>query len=161
MSRADPTWMVRAITAIGKAAGFALMNWKTRTGSCWPCVRTRPPREDIALQAQLLVLTTQPSEFITLGDSQSGSLLLPAALLAIRQRDPVADRLRGRFKLAGEARSRPARTSSNLLTTELRGVWRACPGDPASLPRKLEGSAKPGQLQACASRRYCLRNHSE
>ena len=83
---------------------------------------------------QLLVLTTQPGEFITLGDSQSGPPLLPATLLAIRQRDPVADRLRGGFELAGEVNRIAAGADEfNRLTTELRGVWRACPGHLAGL----------------------------
>src|SRR5260370_17157200 len=79
------------------------MNSKTRTGSCRSRVRTRQhSREDVALQPQLLVLTSQPCQLVTLCSGQPATLLLPAALLPVGLRNPVADGLRCRLELAGK-----------------------------------------------------------
>ena len=58
----------------------------------------RRSREDVALQAQLLVLTPQPRQIVTLRRAQDavgdhGGFPFPAALLTAGLRDPVADRL--------------------------------------------------------------------
>ena len=58
----------------------------------------RRSREDVALQPQLLVLTPQPRQIVTLRRAQDavgdhGGFPFPAALLTAGLRDPVADRL--------------------------------------------------------------------
>ena len=76
---------------------------------------------------QLLVLTPQPGQLVALGRRQPIALLLPAALFPVRLRDPMADRLRRRLKLAGKV-GRIAASADQLhhLATELRRVGRAC-----------------------------------
>jgi hypothetical protein len=61
-----------------------------------------PDSCDNALQPQLLVLTPQPGQFLALSRRRPVALLLPAALLPVGLRHPVADRLRGRFKFPGK-----------------------------------------------------------
>jgi hypothetical protein len=104
------------------------MNSKTRMGSRRSRVRTRPPleREDVALQSQLLVLTPQPRQLVAFGQGQAVTLLFPAALLAVRLRNPVADRLHCRFELARKlSRIATGAHLLDLLATELRRIRRA------------------------------------
>ena len=104
------------------------MNSKTRTGSCRFRVRTRQQletgsssREDVALQPQLFVLTSQPCQLVTLCSGQPATLLLPAALLPVGLRNPVADGLRCRLELAGKlGRITSSANQIDHLATKLR-----------------------------------------
>src|SRR3954453_18796281 len=86
-------------------------------------------REDVALQAQLLVLTPQPGELLPLGRAQRsvggrrrGAL---APLAAIRRSNPVPDRLRGRLELTRQFLGRaPGPDQLDDLTPELRRIGR-------------------------------------
>ena len=63
-----------------------------------------------------------------------GLALSSAAFMAINLRDPIADRLRCRFKLAGQFLRIPANADQiDHLTTELRGIRRTGSGHLMSL----------------------------
>src|SRR4029077_2687352 len=112
----------RAITATGNTAWCALMNSKTRTVSCrFACEPGSSSREDVALQPQLLVLTSQSCQLVTLCSGQPATLLLPAALLPVGLRNPVADGLRCRLELAGKlGRITSSANQIDHLATKLR-----------------------------------------
>src|SRR5258707_13287047 len=75
-------------------------------------------RENVALQPQLLVLPPQPGQFLTLSRRKPVALLLPAALLPVGLRHPVADRLCGRFELPGKLGRISARADDYYLTAK-------------------------------------------
>jgi hypothetical protein len=71
----------------------------------------------------------QPGEFLTLSRRKPVALLLPAALLPVGLRHPVADRLRGRFELPGKlGRISAGADQLDHLTAKLGCVWRTCLG---------------------------------
>src|SRR6516162_7922665 len=109
------------MVAMAKKAWFALMNWKTRTGSPRSRVRTRPCLcQDIALLAQSPVLTPQTGQLLTLG---AGRAVRSAAVIAIGLTNPVPDRLGGRFELARQLfRGSPRSDQINHLSPELRRI---------------------------------------
>ena len=119
------------MVAIGKTAWCALMNWKTRTGSCRSPARTRlPPRirsgasfcQDIALLAQLVVLTAEPAQFLALGRGQT---LTTNATITTGLTYPVPDRLRGRLELSRQLLGRAAGPHQiDHLTAELHRIRR-------------------------------------
>jgi hypothetical protein len=56
--------------------------------ACEPGCRSR---ENVALQPQLLVLAPQPSQLVTFSRREPVTLLLPATLLPVGLRNPLAD----------------------------------------------------------------------
>src|SRR3954466_9778506 len=103
------------------------MNRKIRTGSRRSRGQTRPrSRENVALQAQLLVLPPQPAQFLAFGRAQAGSsstLGLPAAVLPIGLGHPITDRLGRGFEFASQiGRITPGTHQLDYLAPELRSI---------------------------------------
>src|SRR4029077_16162551 len=70
---------------------------------------------------QPLVLTPQPCQLVMFCGGQPSTLLLPAALLPVGLRNPVADRLRCRVELAGKVGRITSRANQiDHLSTKLR-----------------------------------------
>ncbi len=87
---------------------------RTRRLFCRPCL-------DVALQAQLLVLTPQSQEFIALNGRERLALLLPAALAPAGLSDPVADRLSRGLELTSQIGQISSGAGQlDHLSTELR-----------------------------------------
>ena len=106
-------------------------------------------REDVALQAQLLVLAAQPNELLAVGRRHNLTVLLPAALLSVGLADPVADRLGGRLELTRElGRISLGVDQINHLPPEFWRVRRACLGHGVLLLRKPEGLHQGGSASA-------------
>ena len=95
------------MTDTGKRAWFALMIRRARRyGAGLPCEPGRRSREDVALQAQLLVLAPEAHEFVALGGRQDivsgGRLRLAATFPSIGLGNPISDGLAGRLELASK-----------------------------------------------------------
>jgi hypothetical protein len=151
------------MVAIGNMAWFALMNPKTRTARLRGRLRRpflrgsvlrtllagepgRSSRKDVALHAELLVLATQPRQLVTLGRRQGVTFLFPAALLPVSLDNPAADRLGGRFELAGQVSRITSGTDQvNNLSPELRRVRWVCLGHEKHLSRKPVRLHEAGQ----------------
>src|ERR1700736_2391651 len=85
-----------------------------------PCDPGRCLCQDIALLAQLPVLTPQTGQLLALG---AGRALLSAAFIAIGLSHPVPDRLGGRFELARQLlRCSPRSDQINHLSPEFRRI---------------------------------------
>src|SRR3984893_1365751 len=85
-----------------------------------PCEPGRCLCQDIALLAQLPVLTPQTGQLLALG---AGRALLSAAFIAIGLSHPVPDRLGGRFELARQLlRCSPRSDQINHLSPEFRRI---------------------------------------
>lgn len=116
------------MTDTGKRAWFALMIRRARRyGAGLPCEPGCRSRENVALQAQLLVLAPEANGFVALGGSQDivgdGRLRLAATFPSIGLGNPVSDGLAGRLELASEVGG--ITTSANQvddLLPELRRV---------------------------------------
>ena len=87
-------------------------------------------REDVALQAQLLVLTAKPEQFLFLDYRQAavvGHRLDGGAVLPIGDRNPVPDRLSRRLELASQVdRIAPRADQIDHLPPELRRIGETC-----------------------------------
>src|SRR5260370_1273910 len=104
-----------------------------------------PRRPAHGARPQLLGVTPEPGQFLTLSRSKPVALLLPAALLPVGLRHPVADRLCGRFELPGKlGRIAAGADQVDHLTAKLRCVWRTCLGHLGSLLSKPEGLHQTG-----------------
>src|SRR6202023_4179115 len=76
--------------------------------------------QDIALLAQLPVLTPQTGQLLALG---AGRAVRSAAFIAISRTNPVPDRLGGRFELARQLlRGSPRSDQINHLPPEFRRI---------------------------------------
>src|ERR1700731_3774268 len=85
-----------------------------------PCEPGRCLCQDIALLAQLPVLTPQTGQLLALG---AGRAVLSAAFVAIGLPNPVPDRLGGRFELARQRlRCSPRSDQINHLSAEFRRI---------------------------------------
>src|SRR6202040_57746 len=85
-----------------------------------PCEPGRCLCQDIALLAQLPVLTPQTGQLLALG---AGRAVLSAAFVAIGLTNPVPDRLGGRFELARQRlRCSPRSDQINHLSAEFRRI---------------------------------------
>ncbi len=132
---------LRGISLRGLASRwFTLMNRTTPTARPPFRAQTRPgshraramgarrrSRENVALHPQLLVLAPEACQLLALGRSQGRvgrrRLHLPPALLPISLKDPVADRLGGRFERAGKIGRIAAGTHQiDDRATQLRGI---------------------------------------
>ena len=86
----------------------------------------RRSRENVALQAQLLVLPPQPGQFLAFGRAQAGiggRLCLPAPVLTVGLGNPVADRLGRGFEFASQiGRITPGTHQLDHLPPELRRI---------------------------------------
>src|SRR4051795_5719736 len=86
----------------------------------------RRSRENVALQAQLLVLPPQPAQFLTFGRAQAGissRLGLPAPVLQIGLDHPIADRLGRGFEFASQiGRITPGTHQLDHLAPKLRRI---------------------------------------
>src|SRR4051794_14685802 len=130
------------------------MNPKSRTGSRRSRGRTRPShergrtRENVAFQAQLLVLPSQPGQFLAFGHAQAGissGLDLPAALLPIGLGHPIADRLGRGFKLASQiGRVTPGTNQLDHLAPELRRIGRMRLGHKDTSRKSIVGVHQTG-----------------
>ena len=107
------------MTATGKTARFALMNSKIRTGSRRSRVRTRLPLErGLSREADQGAPAAAACSHAA---AEQPVNLLPAALLPVGLRDPVADRVRRRLELAGKvSRIATGADRINHLAAELR-----------------------------------------
>jgi hypothetical protein len=100
--------------------------------------RGRGSRENVALQAQLPALSSQPDRFLTLGSRQGrvDRPGLPAAFLPVGRGNPVPERLGGGPELAGQVRRITSGTDQlDHLPPEFRRVRRTCSGHGRHLAR--------------------------
>src|SRR5258707_1041858 len=116
---ATQSWFGRAATKFRSTRSGAGPGSLSRRGGATPeRRRVAPPSPP-----------PQPGQFLTLSRRKPVALLLPAALLPVGLRHPVADRLCGRFELPGKlGRISAGADQFDYLTAKFRCVWRTCLG---------------------------------
>src|SRR6516162_4111111 len=109
-----------------------------------PCEPGRCLCQDIALLAQLPVLTPQTGQLLTLG---AGRAVLSAAVIAIGLSHPVPDRLGGRFELARQLfRGSPRSDQINHLSPERRRIGSVTLRHRGHLLLKWKGVHRTGSI---------------
>src|SRR6516162_9756063 len=119
-----------------------------------PCEPGRCLCQDIALLAQLPVLTPQTGQLLTLG---AGRAVLSAAVIAIGLSHPVPDRLGGRFELARQLfRGSPRSDQINHLSPERRRIGSVTLRHRWHLLLKWKGVHRTGSIPVNAAEREQL-----
>src|SRR5205085_1895916 len=102
-------------------------------------------------QPQLLVLTPQPGQLITLECGQTRSRLLPAALVSVSLGDPRANGVAAWLKLAGKiVRITSSTDEVDHLSAKLRRIRWTCSWHRQHLWRETQGVHQTGSIPAAA-----------
>src|SRR5260370_41118463 len=105
----------------------------------------------MALQPQLLVLTPQPGQLITLECGQTRSRLLPAALVSVSLGDPRANGVAAWLELAGKiVRITSSTDEVDHLSANSGEYGGRVLGIGSTSGERLRVSTKPGQSQTLA-----------